>query len=75
MVSSALASGALTLSGRRRFTLATKILLWSHFVEPLSSVSSYLAPKRKTPADGEGLSFGRTRRIRTADLYHVKVAL
>ena len=28
--------------------------------------------KRKTPADGEGLSFGRTRRIRTADLYHVK---
>ena len=29
-------------------------------------------PKRKTPAFGEGLSFGRTRRIRTADLYHVK---
>ena len=28
--------------------------------------------KRKTPAFGEGLSFGRTRRIRTADLYHVK---
>ena len=29
-------------------------------------------PNRKTAADGEGLSFGKTRRIRTADLYHVK---
>ena len=36
------------------------------------SVSSGLAFKRKTPADGEGFTFGRTRRIRTADLYHVK---
>ena len=37
MVSSALASRTLTPSGRRRFTLATKMLLWSHFVEPRDS--------------------------------------
>jgi len=30
--------------------------------------------KRKTPAFGEGLSFGRTSQIRTGDLYHVKAA-
>ena len=38
--------------------------------ERLSPKPNHL--KRKTPAVGEGLSFGRTRRIRTADLYHVK---
>ena len=75
IVSSALASRALTPSGRRRCALATNMLLKSHVVEPLSSVSSGIAFKRKTPADGEGFTFGRTRRIRTADLYHVKVAL
>ncbi len=37
MVSSAIASGALTPSGRRRFAMATKMLLWSHFVEPCGS--------------------------------------
>ena len=40
--------------------------------ERLSPKPNHL--KRKTPADGEGLSFGRTRRIRTADLYHVKAS-
>ena len=37
MVSSAIASRALTPLGRRRFALATKMLLWSHFVEPRGS--------------------------------------
>ena len=40
MVSSAIASRALTPAGRHRFALATKMLLWSHFVEPQPSVSS-----------------------------------
>jgi hypothetical protein len=75
IVSSALASRALIPSGRRRCALAINMLLKSHVVEPLPSVSSGIAFKRKTPADGEGFTFGRTRRIRTADLYHVKVAL
>ena len=76
MVSSAIASRALTPAGRHRFALATKMLLWSHFVEPQPSVSSSPILQTKNPRPvGEGFMFGRTRRIRTADLYHVKVAL
>ena len=46
MVSSALASRTLTPSGRRRFTLATKMLLRSHFVEPRGSCRSLQSAKR-----------------------------
>ena len=70
MVSSAIASGALTPSGafavprwiKRSVgrVCRTAVLIQTH------------TPKRKTPADSEGLSFGRTSQIRTGDLYHVK---
>jgi len=45
IVSSALASRVLTPSGRRRCALATKMLSWSHFVEPLSSASPNPRPQ------------------------------
>jgi len=56
MVSSAIASRALTPAGRHRFALATKMLLWSHFVEPQPSVSSSPILQTKNPRPvGEGL--------------------
>ena len=55
MVSSAIASRALTPAGRHRFALATKMLLWSHFVEPQPSVSSSPILQTKNPRPvGEG---------------------
>ena len=49
-----------------------KSLLESLFVDRLRRFEPAYFPKRKTCTDGEGMSFGRTGRIRTADLYHVK---
>ena len=49
--------------GRRRFAAADQTLLWSRLSNRFGASSKPTPPKRKTPADGEGLSFGRTRRI------------
>jgi len=51
----AIASRALTPLGRRRFTLATKMLLQLRFVEPQSSVSPSLGPQAKKPRYREAL--------------------
>ena len=47
----------------------------SECVEPGGSNQGLTPLQTKNPRQGEGFMFGRTRRIRTADLYHVKVAL
>ena len=50
--SSSVAFAALTPTGRRRYALASKMLLWSHFVEPLSMVLiQSLNPITKNPAN------------------------
>ena len=66
--SSSVAVAALTPTGRRRCALASKMLLWSHFVEPLSKVLIRpLNPITKKPRKCEALDDGAQGRNRTAD--------
>ena len=54
--------------GRRRYALASKMLLWSHFVEPLSMVLiQSLNPITKKPRKRGALDNGAQGRNRTAD--------
>ena len=66
--SSSVAFAALTPMGRRRYALASKMLLWSHFVEPLSMVLiQSLNPISKKPRKCGALDSGAQGRNRTAD--------
>ena len=66
--SSSVAFAALTPTGRRRFAPASKMLLWSHFVEPLSVVLiQSLNPITKKPRICGALDDGAQGRNRTAD--------
>ena len=54
--------------GRCRYALASKMLLWSHFVEPLSMVLiQSLNPITKKPCECGALDNGAQGRNRTAD--------
>ena len=66
--SSSVAVAALTPTGRRRCALASKMLLWSHFVELLSMVLiQSLNPITKKPRKCGALDDGAQGRNRTAD--------
>jgi len=52
----AIASRALTPLGRRRFTLATKMLLQLRFVEPPTSTMSRPIGRAKTRVDAQNLT-------------------
>ena len=66
--SSSVAFAALTPSGRRRCALASKMLLWSHFVEPLSMILiQSLNPITKKPRKCGAFDDGAQGRNRTAD--------
>ena len=52
----AIASRALTPLGRRRFTLATKMLLQLRFVEPPTSTRSRPIGRTKTRVDAQNLT-------------------
>ena len=66
--SSCVAFAARTPTGRRRCALASKILVWSHFIELLSVVLiQSLYPITKKPRKCEALDNGAQGRNRTAD--------